>query len=214
MILVITVLYALPKLLVKFASNCKIAKFYSNQIWFVAGTIPEQDIHLLHNFVLRIFVTFWMLFALVVTTAYRSKLVPSLALPYVEKPPQTFDQLTASSSYSWGLYYLAGAAYAAIRSSTNPTYIKMFKGMELEHSAVKCLVRAIETRFACIIYEGSAVDVVHRSLSDHFGRHPISVAPATTFFISSCWVMEKRAVFRSNFESLMHLTMDMGLNNH
>ncbi|CAG7817265.1 unnamed protein product, partial [Allacma fusca] len=123
MILVITVLYVLPKLLVKFTFVTP--KFYSNQIWFVAGTILEQDIHLPHNLVLRTFVTFWLLFALVVTTAYRSQLVPSLAFPYVEKPPQTFDQLTASSSYRWGLYYLAGAAYAAFRSSTNPTYIKI-----------------------------------------------------------------------------------------
>ena len=180
-------------------------------IWYMIAPLLEQDFHYPTTQGLRCFCIVWLFFALLMSTAYRSELVPSLAFPYVQMPPQTFEQLT-SSNYRWGLYYLAGAAYSAFRSSTNPTYVKLFKGMEIENDAVHCLIRAIETRFACIIYEGSAVDVVHRSLSDKHGRHPINVAPTTTFFISSCWVMEKRAIFRPNFERLMHQTMDMGVN--
>src|ERR1051325_4156581 len=90
---------------------------------------------------LRIFTIFWLLFALLIGTAYRSKLVTFLAFPDIEEPPKTFEEL-ANSNYHIGLQYIKGAAYQVFKNSKNPTYVKIFQRMSLEESDVECFLSA------------------------------------------------------------------------
>lgn len=90
---------------------------------------------------LRNFTIAWLTFTLLISTAYRSKLVTFLAFPNVDPPPDSFEAL-AKSSYKIGLQYIKGAAYQVFKNSKNPTYSKIFKRMSLESEDVNCFLAA------------------------------------------------------------------------
>jgi hypothetical protein len=182
-------------------------------ISYTFASVVEQDVpsaERLTSNPTRVFVCFWLFFTLVMSTAYRSKLVSLLSFPNVEIPPQSFEEL-ADSNYNYALQYLRGAAYALLRTSPNPTYTKIFSRMELEDDDVKCFERVVGQRFVCISWSRIADFVFKRNLSDRFGRVPVLKAPVTTCFLIVGIIMEKRAVFQSNFNSLIIRSTDSGL---
>ncbi|OXA46675.1 putative glutamate receptor [Folsomia candida] len=156
------------------------------------------------------FVCFWLFFTLVISTAYKSKLVSLLSFPNAEEPPKTFEEL-ASSDYAYALQYLFGAAYVLLQTSPNPTYQKIFNRMELETDDVACFERVIGKKFVCISWSRIADFVFKRNLSDQYGRVPVIKAAATTCFLSVGIIMEKRAVFLTNFNLLIIRSTDSGL---
>jgi hypothetical protein len=186
---------------------------YDSILCYTFGTLFEQEIlsaKKSKGHPLRIFMAFWLIFTLVTTTAYRSKLVTSIAFPLLEETPKTFEQLS-DSNYKIALYYLHGAAYNLLKTSPNPTYGKIFKRMELEEDDVKCYQRAIGEKTVCISWVKVAEFVYRRNLSDRYGRVPLRRAADTTCFLSTGIVMERRAIFQSSFNSLIFHATDTGL---
>lgn len=113
---------------------------------YVLGTLLEQDPpspadSSRSSVALRSFTVFWLMFTLLISTAYRSKLVTFLAFPNIEQPPESFEAL-AHSDYKIGLQYIKGAAYQVLKHSKNPTYAKIFKRMSLEENDVNCFLAA------------------------------------------------------------------------
>lgn len=161
---------------------------------------------------LRAITAFWLIFALVIGCAYRSKLVSFLAFPNKESVPRNFDQLS-KSDYSIGLQYMKGAAYQLFKSSTNPTYKKIFEEMELEPSDVKCLQRTLPGggKFSCITWSAIIDFVKARNLSDKYGMVPIVKAPVTINFIAAGYVTEYNAIFLEKFNAVIKWAVDSGL---
>ncbi|CAL8094437.1 unnamed protein product [Orchesella dallaii] len=159
----------------------------------------------------RLFISFWLIFALLITTAYRSKLVSFLAFPMVEYPPTTFESLAYSTKFEMALQYLRGAAYSLLKTSTNPTFQTIYRKMGLEENDARCFQRAIGKHFACISWDAIANFVYHRNLSDKFGRTPLIKAPDTTSFIVVGLIFEKRAIFRTKFNQVISRSHDTGL---
>lgn len=160
----------------------------------------------------RVFIGFWLLFALVVATAYRSKLVSVLAFPQVEEPPKTFEALATSTTYQIALQYLRGAAYYLMKTSPNPTFQTIFNKMELEENDARCFQRCIgAARFSCISWDSVASYVAHKNLSDKYGQVPLVKATDTSSFIAIGIIFKKRAVFRTKFDKVICRAWDMGL---
>ncbi|CAL8072510.1 unnamed protein product [Orchesella dallaii] len=157
----------------------------------------------------RIICAFWMLFSLIVTTAYKSQLVSFLAFPNVIQPPTTFSDL-ASSKYSIVLQY-TGAAYQLFKTSKSPTYIKIVEKMEIENSDVKCFKNVIHKKAACISWENIVDYVAHKNLSDKHGRVPLIKAAAKGYFLLGGIMMRKRSIFKKEFDMLINSAMDSGL---
>ena len=85
---------------------------------FTVGTLLEQSCKA-NDF--RLLVSSWLLFVLIMRTAYRSKMFAFLVFPEVQETPQNFKQLASSGEYTWGLNFLVGAAYAIFASSQETT---------------------------------------------------------------------------------------------
>jgi len=160
--------------------------------------------------VVKIHSTFWLFFALIISTAYRSKLVTSLLFPLEETIPTTFKELEASN-YTIGLKYSKGTRYEFIKSSTNPVFMKIFKKMVLEPDNVKCFKRAIGTKFSCISWASMAEFVFHQNLSDQNGQVPLKIAPAMTYFQYVSMIFERRAGFRTNLDLVVGRAVNNGL---
>lgn len=182
---------------------------------YTFASVLEQDVpsaERLSSPPFRVFVTFWLFFTLVVSTAYRSKLVSLLSFPNVEEAPKTFEAL-AASDYTYALQYLRGAAYALLRTSPNPTYKTIFDRMQLEEDDVRCFTRAavVGARFVCISWSRIADFVFKRNLSDVWGRVPVVKAGVTTCFLSVGIIMGKRAIYLGNFNRVIIAATDSGL---
>lgn len=158
----------------------------------------------------RVTIVLWLVFGLIMSTAYRSKLTAFLAFPNVEPLPQTFEDL-ATSPYGIGLQYIKGAAYQILKSSKNPTYVTIFKRMELEESDVKCFKRTLASKFACISWDSIADYAYHKNLTDKFGHAPVVKSPASTLFLTAGLIMEKRSILKSSFDHFIIWAMDTGM---
>ncbi|CAL8099085.1 unnamed protein product [Orchesella dallaii] len=167
---------------------------------------PEQY----PTYSLRLTIVLWLLFSLLMSTAYRSKLTAFLAFPNLERLPQSFEELS-DSKYSIGLQYIKGAAYAMLKSSKNPTYMKIFNKMDLEESDVRCFKRTIASDFACISWDSIADYVYHKNLTDKFGQAPVVKAPTSTYFITAGMVMEKRSILKMGFDRFLISVADSGI---
>ncbi|OXA40192.1 Glutamate receptor 3 [Folsomia candida] len=182
---------------------------------YVLGTLLEQDPpspadSSRSSVALRSFTVFWLMFTLLISTAYRSKLVTFLAFPNIEQPPESFEAL-AHSDYKIGLQYIKGAAYQVLKHSKNPTYAKIFKRMSLEENDVNCFLAAVKARFACISWDSIAEFVKHRDLSDAHGQSPVVKSPSSTLNINAGLVMEKRAVFKEEIDNVLRWATDTGV---
>lgn len=182
---------------------------------YLLSSFLEQDARELDNSSpSRIIVAFWLLFSILVTTAYRSKLVSLLSFPVLEEPPKTFRALAESpdNEYQITLQYLRGAAYTLIKTSTNPTFQTIFRRMELEENDAKCFQNAIgSSKHICISWDRIADYVNHKNLSDRHGNVPLVKAPDTSCFIVVGLAFRKRAIFREKFDSVLSLATSMGL---
>lgn len=160
----------------------------------------------------RAFITFWLIFGLLITTSYRSKLVSFLAFPTVELPPDTFEELATSTRFEFALQYLRGAAYSLIKTSSNPTFQTIFRKMDLIENDAECFQKAIgNTHFSCISWDAIASYVYHKNLSDRHGNVPLIKARDTTSFIVVGLTFRKRALFKQKFDSVLIVAHSMGL---
>ncbi|CAG7818853.1 unnamed protein product, partial [Allacma fusca] len=126
----------------------------------------------------RVFTSFWLLFVIVISTAYTSKLFGFLAFPIHESAPQTFEEL-ADSNYEVGLRYIGGAGYNSFLTSESPALRKIFRTMELIKDPLAVFERALNSIFCCISYELQYQYSVQQNLSDVYGSSALNLAPAS-----------------------------------
>ncbi|CAG7725863.1 unnamed protein product, partial [Allacma fusca] len=88
---------------------------------FAISAFFERPCEIVGNLNLRNFVTFWSLMGLVMATVYKGIVVSLLAFPFFTPAPNSFDELSASSKYLWGLQFYGGLAYDLFKYSSNPT---------------------------------------------------------------------------------------------
>jgi hypothetical protein len=158
----------------------------------------------------KLFCAFWLLFAMVTSTAYRAKLVSAIAFPVTQEIPETFHDL-AFSDFGIGLNYLRGAAYSTFKSSTDPVYSTIFRKLELYPDEVECLTKASAERYSCILHEGIAEYANARNMSDVYGRNPMVYSKDVTLLFPVGVIMEKRALYLKNFDRIIHPAVDSGL---
>lgn len=122
----------------------------SYTINFMVRSLLEQDVKIgCKDESVRVLGAFWLIFGLLITTAYRCKLVPMLAYPVLEQPPTTFSQLASANHYQISLQYVRGAAYVLLKTSPNPTLKTIFKRMMQLNVLVIYLVQMAHTKVVC-----------------------------------------------------------------
>lgn len=181
--------------------------------FYIVRTFLEQDAKSMETRptnTIRMFMAFWLIFALLITTSYRSKLVSVLAFPVVDEPPATFVSLAQATKFEIALQYLRGAAYTLMKTSPNPTFQTIFQRMQLEENDAQCFQRAIGKPFSCISWDSVASFVYHKNLSDKNGNVPLVKSQDTSTFIAVGIIFQKRVVYRTKFNSVIFRAFDMG----
>ena len=83
--------------------------------------------------------------------------------------------------------------------------------MELVKDSHECYHKSATSNYGCISWQSFADYLSARNFTDKSGRSKLVVAPSFTFFIPCGWVLEKRAIFRTNFDRVLHMGHDSGL---
>lgn len=172
----------------------------------------EQDIKCpsaAHSY--RFMISVWLVFILLVATAYRSQLVIFLLFPSILPVPSTFDEL-ARSNYHISLHYVHGAAYSLIKNSANPTFMAIYQRMDLDESVLNCLGRVTrESGFACIVWQVAEHSARHENLSDRYGYVPMVNARDTSAMTSLGLIYRKGSILKETFDQTISQAFDMGL---
>lgn len=160
---------------------------------------------------IKILLGHWLIFALIGATVYRAKMVSFMTFPVLEHAPETFDGL-ARSTYEIDFHYFGNVAYNTFKTSTSPTYMKIFKVMHREPNPIECLKSTMLGSRACILFGCVFEELKNRNLSDRFGQSPIRISPNYGFMYTPGVLHEKNADFSPNFKWILQNSMQMGLN--
>ena len=136
---------------------------------------------------------------------------PRLVFPEVQETAQNFEQLASSGEHTWGLNFLGGTAYAIFASSQETTYKRIFNCMELLNDTYECYEKAATSRFACIAWRSFGDRLRVKNSTDSKGRSGLETAREFTYFVPCGWGLEKRAIFKGNFDRALHMGHVSGL---
>lgn len=175
------------KVISNFAFPANIPLDFRGMIMFIFSSFMEQDaqfyLELLFLHSVRVLIAFWFLFAMIISTAYKGKLVSLIAFPEVTWVPTSFDQL-AYSDYRVGLnvFGKGGATYSVLSTSKSPVYQEFFRRMELYPDPVNCLKAAFNYDLGCLMVKSVADFNAAKNFTDKFGRNPFRASEQTALF--------------------------------
>ncbi len=157
----------------------------------------------------KTFLIVWLMFSLVVSTVYRSKMVSLLTFPSLEHVPVNFDELALDKKFAVDFHYF-GNVKTYFDSSTNPSYKEITSRMGKEPNIVTCMERAIRDKSACITFILTYKETVYRNLSDRYGNTPLKFVPDGAVFRAGM-IHQHKAPLSSNFKFVLATAMETGL---
>ncbi|CAL8108986.1 unnamed protein product [Orchesella dallaii] len=154
----------------------------------------------------------WMLYALVMSTAYTSKLKSLMTSPEVETVPSSFTDL-ASSSYRFGMpkSFRRGLGENIFKQSNVPAIKWIYNAKETVKDEPTCLKRASEKKYACISWNVFLNFVVGTIYGNSKGDSPFRSATAGINIVSPGAIMQKQSIFRERFDKQIINAENTGL---
>jgi len=157
----------------------------------------------------KTFLTFWLMFSLVISTVYRSKMVSLLTFPTLEHVPVNFDELALDKDFAVDFHYF-GNVDTYFSSKMRPSYKKILDRMGREPDPVICMDRTIREKSACITFILTYKETLYRNLSDQYGNSPLNFVPDGAVFRAGM-IHQHNAPLSSNFKFLLATAMETGL---
>ncbi len=187
----------------KWTLKSQIEYFYSSFIEQGAGGY----LHLEASSSARVLIAFWLIFALIISNAYRGKLVSLIAFPRSTWIPRTYKDL-AYSEFGIGLHVVGkgGAADSIFSSSINPVFKILHSKMEYYSSPTKCMKNAVKNDVGCVLWKCHFEYGLHAGFTDKFGRSPFHTSLQTTYFLHDGYV-RKPWIFLNWIEDSHELKM-------
>lgn len=183
------------KIIIRFTHGPPFYLSVRKALFYLFASFMEQDSDYYLNITqlspVRTLLAFWFLFALILSTAYRGKLVSLIAFPDLTWVPSTFEDL-AGSSYRVGVNVLGkgGAAYSVLSTSKSPVFQTLFNKMEIYPDAAVCLKEGLLKNIGCIMWKSIADSTEAKNFTDKFGRKPFRTSEQTTTFIADGYVSQ------------------------
>ncbi|XP_035716021.1 uncharacterized protein LOC110860204 [Folsomia candida] len=161
----------------------------------------------------RLICVIWLFSALILNTAYVSKLTVQLAFPVIPVQPKTFGDLVSPkfSNFRWGQDQSGGRLHALFKYAGNPVFKKIYEGMAPPSEVIDCIKRAISTDFACITWQGTEYYVAYRNLTlPGNAPIPLKVSEEVAMSVPTGIVMRKDSIYLSIFTRFLESSMETG----
>ncbi|XP_071546565.1 glutamate receptor ionotropic, delta-2-like [Panulirus ornatus] len=122
----------------------------------------------------RVLVGWWLVYCLVICTAFRSSLVAHLTVQGRTRPIETFQDLVEQDSWGWGTepWVMSGVPHEYLSSHTDPVVKKVYEKMEVL-PADEGLQRVLAGGYSFIIFRNYITDIVATRYTDAQGHTPL-----------------------------------------
>jgi len=157
---------------------------------------------------LKILFAFWLCFTLIISTAYKSKLLDLMIQGSPEYLPTTFDELAELSHYEVVARGFGGALTATLKAIQTPTFSNIVKRMRTTDVTSECIGNAIRKEYAvCICYREILELVSCRNYTDKSGKKMLQISPEpkSAFYLHGCVATRKDAVYKETIDRVVHL---------
>ncbi|XP_071531492.1 glutamate receptor ionotropic, delta-1-like [Panulirus ornatus] len=164
----------------------------------------------------RMLVGWWLVFSLIITTAYRSSMVAHMTVQGMSQPLETFNDLVKQDGWSWGTepWLLSGVLSDYFSKHNHPVIQEIYKKMEVL-VAEEALKKVLKGGYSLIDFENYIAIIIAAHYTDVYGNTPFFVSKKGFAVISSYgWSFRKGAPFYLRFSQLMHRLEDAGIVNH
>jgi len=159
------------------------------------------------------------MFAVVVTSAYRSKLASLWTFPIYSDIPQTLPELVISPDYKIGFMKHGDSAYGATTGSTDPIYKKLVKEMKIfegrkDYKCVENIFKVNNTfKHVCIGYSFTLKYLQQKYFSDKQNRKIIYLNEAKTYIIFLGIATQPGSVYNKMFGKYLGYVQQFDLYN-
>ncbi|KAG7171101.1 glutamate [NMDA] receptor subunit 1-like [Homarus americanus] len=182
------------------------ALFYS---WGIILEDPPADPP--NNITAQILVGWWLVFCLVMTSAYRSSLISHLVVQGKSPLINSVNDLVRREGWRWGTPRMTGALLLYLNSSPDRAIQKMYQGMQAD-SLVKGMEMVLEGGYSFIFSKYYSRTMVATSYTDKLGYTPIHIS-ATEYplFAGNAWAFRKGAPFLRRLDLAIQRLLEAGL---
>lgn len=163
---------------------------------------------------MRLLVAFWLIFGILITTAYGAKLVILISFPVTETLPETFDELADTSQNEFQVQILdVGPAVVYFKHSTNAAVKKLSTRLHVVKSAKTCLATAIEdSHRPCIIMRIIAGYVLQRYFMDFYSNEPPPAELREIINVTPLAMMYRKGLpYKESFDWALRNAMAFGM---
>ncbi|KAK8396872.1 hypothetical protein O3P69_005090 [Scylla paramamosain] len=157
----------------------------------------------------RVFLGFWLLYGLLITTYYKTSLTAALAVPFVPPTLDTLHQLMRSN-LKFGMIDAKGSEYQLFSTSNVPLYKKMFQEMSFLSSS-ESMEKVQEGSYAYIYFKSNLNIIVKTEYTNANGETNFHVATEEFFPGGYAWAFPKGVPYRKTFDGVMAYCLQAGL---
>ena len=162
------------------------------------------------NELLKVLTTLWLVLSMIISTAYRAKLVVLRSEGIQEDVPRTFAELEASD-YEIYLHYVGGALMKSFEGALNPVHIAIRKRLILEKNVTKCFENVIHRKAACVALDSNGIVVQYKNFSSVSGQPVLAMAEDFAFTMLGGPATSKNAPFAPAFAKTIGELFDTGV---
>ncbi|XP_071533866.1 ionotropic receptor 21a-like [Panulirus ornatus] len=161
----------------------------------------------------RMLVGWWLVFCLVIDTAYRSSLVAHMTVQGKTTPPETFEDLVRLDGWTWGTetWVLRGYPYEYFSTHTDPVVQKMFQKMEVM-GAEEALQKMLQGAFALLGWVNYLAILIGSHYTDSHGNTPFYMSKTGVPVMADFgWGFRMGAPFYARFGQFMGRLQNAGI---
>ncbi|XP_071523502.1 glutamate receptor ionotropic, delta-1-like [Panulirus ornatus] len=168
------------------------------------------------NVVERVLLGWWLVFCLIITTAYRSSLVAHLTVQGKSAPINSFQDLLDRDQWAWGsLSSFRMSAYVQIFQKTpDLTLRKMYEKVEIREAG-EGLSLVLRGRYSFITGKYYIQSIIAMNYTDDRGYTPLYISRREyTLWAGFIWAFRKGAPFGRSLSMLKQRLLEAGLVNY
>ncbi|XP_071523891.1 glutamate receptor ionotropic, delta-2-like [Panulirus ornatus] len=157
----------------------------------------------------KLFLGFWFVYSLLVTTYYKTSLMATLAVPSIPPTIDTLEQLFRSN-LKFGMIDAKGSEYQLFSTSNVSLYQKMFQKMSF-YSSDESMRLVAEGKYAYVYFKSNLETIVSTQYTSISGKTDLHVATEEFFPGGYGWAFPKGAPYRRTFDDIMWRCVQGGL---
>ncbi|XP_071539786.1 glutamate receptor-like [Panulirus ornatus] len=162
----------------------------------------------------QVFVGWWLLSCLIISTAYRSSLVAHLSVQSKYLPINTFQDLLNHEGWSWGGFPLRGTTFLFFNQSTDAVIQEVYKNLQI-YEVEKGMDQVMAEGFSYIAHEKRIRNYILPYYQDKYGNSLLHLSTTEYPVLGgNSWGMRQGAPFIGQIRMMKQLLIETGLIDH